>query len=115
MLAARDAIRAVVAGVRRPFPEIAEKVLPQAFAGFGIKRHPFQTLFILFPDLRLLLRRQIRIRLRVLDQPAGGDHILGRVEQDAVRVAAVPPRAAGFLVIGFQALGHIVMDHIGHV
>ena len=42
-------------------------------------------------------------------------HILWSVQKDAVRRAAVPPGPAGLLVVGLQALGHVVVNHKGDV
>ena len=38
-------------------------------------------------------------------------HVAGAVEQDAIAWITVPPGTAALLVIAFQGLGHIVMDH----
>ena len=37
------------------------------------------------------------------------------VKQDALCGHAVAPGAAGLLIIAFQVLGHVVMDHEAHV
>ena len=51
----------------------------------------------------------------MLNQPAGHDHILRSVQQDAVRVAAVPSGPPGLLIIGLQAFGHVAVNDIGHI
>jgi len=42
-------------------------------------------------------------------------HVLTVVQKNAVRGRAVPSRASRLLIITFDILGHVVMNHIRHV
>ena len=42
-------------------------------------------------------------------------HILPAVQQNAVGGRTVAPGAPGLLIVAFQILGHIVVDHIAHI
>ena len=85
--------------------EVMEQVFAAAVGGFGVCRGLREQLFddLLFGD-RLL----------------GGEffefvQILGVVEGDAKSFAVVTAGASGLLVVAFETLGHVVVDHEAHV
>ena len=115
MLAVRHTVGAVSAVFRPVFAEIPQNIAPQAFSGPGVKGHSFEPFLILGSDSFLLLRCQVRILFPVIKEPSRHHHILPAVKQNAVRVAAVPACPPGFLIVGFQAHGHVVVNDKGNV
>ena len=51
----------------------------------------------------------------MLDQIFCRLHIPSGIQENALRRGPVPSGAARLLIVGLQALGHIVVNHIGHV
>ena len=53
--------------------------------------------------------------LLLLDKEFGGQDVLLPKQQNALGFFTVPPCPAGLLIVGFQTLGHIVVNDKGHV
>ena len=50
-----------------------------------------------------------------MDKEFGGQDVLLPKQQNALGFFTVPPCPAGLLIVGFQTLGHIVVNDKGHV
>ena len=107
----RQAVRAVAAVFGRPFAEIAQDIVPEAAGHFRVDRHLFQAVVGAFFDELLLLRGQVGVGFRMVDQEAESPHVLRFVKQHAVGGRAVATRAPGLLIVFLDVLRHIVMDH----
>ena len=106
---------AIAAPIGSPFPKIVQDKGAQTPAAGGVKGHLPQPVQVPLAQQAALGLVQVRVVLAVLDEPPGGDYVLAAVKQHAFRRAAVPPRPARLLVVAFQVLGHVVVDHIGYV
>ena len=51
----------------------------------------------------------------MLDQVFGGLYVPRGEQQNTLSLGTVPSCAARFLIVALQTLGHVIMDHIGHV
>ena len=109
------AVAASVALARGLFAEIAQDVRPQAAVGSAIALHGDQPRARLLPELRRILRAEVRFLAHVVDEEALRDHILRAVQKHAVGALAVAPRAPGLLIVAFNVLGHVVVNHKPHV
>ena len=109
------AIAAIAAEAFVFLAKIVQDVPPQAALGFAVVHHDVQPLQIQPLLLLQLLLGKLPGKGGVLDQVFGGLHIPRGIEQDALGLCAVPPGAACLLVVAFQALGHIVVNDVGHV
>jgi hypothetical protein len=102
----------VVAPGRGFLSEIVEHGHAQAGGGGAVMLHGAEFApVVLLHFLQFFCGRLVL----VLQQEFLDDHILGRVEQDALGRFAVPSGPPGFLVVVLQAGGHVVMEHIAHV
>ena len=88
-------------------PEVVQQIRPEAAGGLAVAHHPVQADEIPAEALRVPLLGL----LGVGDEVLGGLHVPGGVEQDAAGGTAVAPRPARLLVVAFQVLGHVVVDH----
>ena len=95
--------------------EIVQDPAPETQAGLAVVHHPVQAIQVLADPFLLLLLRQLAFPGGVLHKPLGGIHIPGGVEEDALRSGSIPACPARLLIIGLQALGHGIVDHIGYV
>ena len=80
----------------------------------AVEGHGLQPLPVLFPELLCRFRVQVPAHGAIDEEPVG-DHVLAAVEQDAAGLGPVPPGPARLLVVAFQVLWHIVVDHQGDV
>ena len=95
-------------------PEVVQKAAPEAAGGPAVADHGLEPGLVLAADLFLLLLIQFHIAA-VLQQKFGGGDVAGGVEEDAVRRLPVPSSPSRLLVVGLQALGHVVVDDIAHI
>ena len=108
------AVAAVSAGRAVRLPEVVQKAAPEAAGGPAVADHGLEPGLVLAADLFLLLLIQLLIAA-VLQQKFGGGDVAGGVEEDAVRRLPVPSGPSRLLVVGLQALGHVVVDDIAHI
>ena len=106
---------AVAAAFGMGLAEIVQNCPAQTARGAAVGRHGVQAAVVLGADGGAFLRGQGLVPAAVLDKIAGGGNVRRREQQDAVRRGAVPPGTAGLLVVGLQALGHVVVDDEGDV
>ena len=95
--------------------EVVQQLPPQAGLPLAVGGHLLQPPLVLGPEGLRLLRGEIGVLSPLLEEDPGGDHIPRAEEEDAVRRLPVPPGPAGLLVIGLQAFGHVVVDHVADV
>ena len=82
---------------------------------FTIGYHHAQAFFLFLSVRLVLLVRQFRVRLRILNKPTRCIDILLTKHQNAVGVLAVATRAPRLLIIALQILRHIIMDDVSHI
>ena len=91
-------------------PEVIQNVAPQAAFRLAVADHGVQPFQILPPHLLPLHGVHFLVVGAVVDEESGGLHVPGTEQQNAVRLRPVPSGAAGFLIVGFDALGHVIMN-----
>ena len=94
--------------------EVVQDAAPEAGGGPAVPGHGAEPLVVVPPDRLPRLGGQLLIA-SVLDEEPGGGNVPRRVQEDAVRRLAVPPGPARLLVVGLQAFGHVVVDHVADV
>ena len=101
------AVAAVAAALLRLFPEVPEDVIAEASRGAAVVLHAGEALIV--------EGRLVAVPGAPLDEEALDGRILPAVEEDAFRRRAVAPGPARFLIVGLEALRHLVVQHIAHV
>ena len=85
--------------------------MAQAVGGGAVAGHLVKALVVPLAQLLTGGFVQVGVVVGVVDEPAGGHHVLAGEQQSADRLAAVAPGSSRLLVVGFKILGHIVMYH----
>ena len=110
------AVGAVTAVVLRFLTEILEDVLAQTVGCRAIEGHGSEAVAVFLPDCFAHFLGQVSaIVLIVFDQEKIGPDILAAVEQNAFCRLPVTAGAPCFLVVTFNAFGHVVVDDVGDV
>ena len=104
------AAAAVAAHRRVLLPEVIQNVAPQAAFRLAVGDHGVQPFQILPPHFLPLHGVHFLVVGAIVDEEPGGLHVPGVEQQNAVRFRAVPSGAAGLLIVGFDAFGHIVVN-----
>ena len=99
--------RTVSARIFRCFPEIRKDGISKTSRRTAVINHLVQTAIL---NIQLLCR-QIALRQQVLLNPC----VPGTVQQDAFGSGSIPSSSSGFLIIGFQALRHLIMNYIPYI
>ena len=110
------AVAAVAAGGGMGLAKVVQQLSPEAGLGLAVGHHVLQPQLIPVLDLgRLLWGEGLVILPRLLEEELGRGHIPLAIEEDALRRLPIPAGPAGLLVVGLQALGHVVVDDKTHV
>ena len=101
------AVAAVAAGLRHLFAEIGKDEIPKAGGGLAVVHHGVQPVIVHFSLVLILIS--------LFDEVSLDAGILSAVKEDALGLSPVSAGPAGFLIVGFQTFGHLVMNHIAHI
>ena len=104
------AVAAVAAGIPVGLAEIVEDIVPQTAGGPAIAGHGLQPRQVLLMHLGQHRLGEIGVAAGLQKDLRGGDIAAGE-EEDTVRRFAVPACPSRLLVVGLQALGHVIMYH----
>ena len=108
-------VGAVSAVIGTVLSKVSENVIPQTFVRRTVKGHFSQT----FPLPFLHHTRCLVVHgfgaFHLVDKKLIRDHILPGIQQDALRRQAVTSCPSRLLIVAFNVLRHIVMDHIPDV
>ena len=102
---------AVSADLRMLLPEVFQNVPPETGGCFAVAHHGVQPLQILLPHSLPLRLAELFIFGAIFNQEPGNVDIPAVVEQNAVCVSSITACPARFLIVGFDALWHIVVDN----
>lgn len=96
--------------------KVAQHVFAQAAGGIAVALHlAEQTISILERPRALLVVERLIGSIAAVDQKAAHAKIVAVPQQVAAGRVAIAAGAARLLVVGFDALGHVVVDHVAHV
>ena len=96
--------------------KVAQRVFAQAAGGIAVALHlAEQTISILERPRTLLVVECLIGSIAAIDQKAAHAKIVAVPQQMAAGRVAIAAGAARLLVVGLNALGHVVVDHVAHV
>ena len=96
--------------------KVAQHVFAQAAGGIAVALHlAEQTISILERPRALLVVECLIGGIAAVDQKAAHAKIVAVPQQVAAGRIAIAAGAARLLVVGLDALGHVVVDHVAHV
>ena len=109
------AVSALAAALRVLLAEVAEDIAAQTRARAAVFGHGVEPVEVAAAQGLALGGAEAFVLAAVFYEELGRHNISGGVEQHALGLGAVPPGASGLLVIGLQALGHVVVHDVGDV
>ena len=96
--------------------KVAQHVFAQAAGGIAVALHlAEQAITVLERPRALLVVERLVGRIAAVDQKAAHAEIVAVPQQVTAGRIAIAAGAARLLVVGLDALGHVVMDHVAHV
>ncbi len=96
--------------------KVAQHVFAQAAGGIAVALHlAEQAISILERPRALLVVERLVGRIAAIDQKAAHAKIVAVPQQVAAGRIAIAAGAARLLVVGLDALGHVVVNHVAHV
>ena len=96
--------------------KVAQHIFAQAAGGIAIALHlAEQTISILERPRALLVVKRLVGSVAAIDQKAAHAKIVAIPQQMAAGRVAIATGATCLLVVGLDALGHVVMNHVAHV
>ena len=96
--------------------KVAQHVFAQAAGGVAVALHlAEQAVAVLQRPRALLVVERFVGRVAAVDQKAAHAKVVAVPQQVAARRIAIATRAARLLVVGLDALGHVVVDHVANV
>ena len=96
--------------------KVAQHVFAQTAGGIAVALHlAEQAITVLKRPRALLFVKRLIGSIAAVDQKAAHAKIVAVPQQVAAGRVAIAAGAARLLVVGFDALGHVVVDHVAHV
>ena len=96
--------------------KVAQHVFAQTAGGIAVALHlAEQAITVLERPRALLVVKRLVGRIATVDQKAAHTEIVAVPQQVTAGRIAIAASAARLLVVGLDALGHVVVDHVAHV
>ena len=111
----RFTVGTVFAFFRVLLSEVIQNIAPQTMVGIAIANHGIKAEEFSGNEAAAFFFGEFFIFRGMLDQIFCRADIRSRIQQNAFRVFAISAGASGLLIVGFDALGHIIVNHISNI